>query len=95
MRILLRDLRSEFDVLAQGLAERCVGGQTGRVGGGHVQVDETPALFFVDIQVAMGGDETGEASHLTGEAIGAAEAFGVERRQMGDVMGSAFAEERL
>ncbi len=95
MRILHRNLRSKFDVLAQGLPEGRVGRQSGRVGGGHVQLDESLALWFFDIQVAMRRDETGKASHLTGEAVGSPEAFGIERRQMGDVMGSPLAEERL
>jgi hypothetical protein len=94
IRVLHRDLRAELDVLAHGIAKRGIGRHFRDVERCHIQLDEAPALLFVDLQPSVHRDQVCEAE-LAREPIWSSERFCRERGQMIDVMRIPSSEQRL
>ena len=92
--VLPGNLRAEFNVGSDGLSELLIIGKISGVERSHVERDESLALLLGDPKVPMDSDQMLEAE-LPGEAVGAAEGFGREGREMIDVLRLAGTEERL
>jgi hypothetical protein len=94
MGVLHGNLRTEFDVRSDRLAEITVVGKVGGVERRHIELDESCPLLLGDLKVSVDGNEMGEAE-LSGESIGTAEGFGREGGEVIDVLRFSRPEEWL
>ncbi len=92
--VLLCDARAELDMRAHRLSEWFVVGQARLVEGFRIERDESLSLFVRDLQVAVHIDDVLETKFAR-EAVGSAERFGREPRQVVDVMRSPLREQGL
>jgi hypothetical protein len=86
VRVLHGDFRAELNVFTKRLPEASIVWQFRCVRGGHIQVDESLALLFGDLQMPMYCNDAVETAQLSGELIRTAEGLNFECRQTMDVV---------
>ena len=76
VRVLHRDLSPELNVLANSCPKLFIAGYAGCIESSDVQLDESLALFFGDLEFAVHGDQVVKATQFAGKPVQAGLATG-------------------
>jgi hypothetical protein len=95
VRVLHRDLRAELHVRTDRGSEVRIRRHIDGVERGEIEIDESLALRFRDLQAPMDLNQVFEPADVATEPIGSSERLRRERGQMIDVLRLTRAEQRL